>query len=523
MADTTQPLLYGPNGAPISSRQFLTAATNGGGSGPSWPLRPLDPLRKLVTYRDWTTTSFLSAKLFANFGVIKGGICQKSMYAVGNAWHPVFYGEAHDWGQEATRWLTEEWYPSCNVRGENFDFVTSLFLESITIDRDGDSPTLLTRDRDTAWPQIQLIPSRQIGQWGGGYGSVNDELVEDGPFNGAIIRSGVILNRQERPIGYRKLGNNRGEYEDIPANYMQHILEPEWSDGVRGLPVFSASIEDIRRIATSEEWEQQSMLIASALGLVEYNERGGPDLTDPSNLLLMSDDGTPSGLTTKTLFGGMVRYFKSNSGGKLEQFINQKPGEEWEKFQDRQIRKSFAGANWPYSMAWKSEASNGTVTRSDLNKAKMAVVDRQSLLTPSARRKLRYAVSVAMMPVSEGGLGILPPYPGKDKGGFLKWGFIMPPQISIDEGRDRDAVREDWKIGFVSLAEIAAQRGTTVEQIRKERDMEVRDLVDRAKAIAKEKDIEFEVALMLLQQPTANANVPGAGASATTDTTPINE
>jgi len=151
-------------GNAISSRTFLKAAENGGGRVPSVPLRVLDPLKKLITYRDWLTTSFLSDKLYANFGVVEGVICQKAMFAVGNAWLPVFFGADEEWGKEARRWLIEEWYPTCDIRGTNYDFVTNLYQQSVAIDRAGDTIKMLS-ESDNGWPMVQDIPNRQIGQW----------------------------------------------------------------------------------------------------------------------------------------------------------------------------------------------------------------------------------------------------------------------------------------------------------------------------------------------------------------------
>src|SRR5690606_27512140 len=138
---------------------------------------------------------------------------------------------------------------------------------------------------------------------------------------------------------------------------------------------------------------------------------------DPANAIA-ADQQTLAQLNdvqTKTLDGGLVRYFRANSGQKLEQFVNTRPGDDWEKFNDRQIRIALAGANWPYALAWKPEGGNGTITRSELRKAKSSVRDRQSLLRPAARRMIGYAVSVAIKS------GMLPEYPGQDLGGFLKW------------------------------------------------------------------------------------------------------
>jgi len=482
-------------GAPITSRKFFKASNNNDGNRPSETIRALDPLKKLLTYRDWQTISFLSSKFFANFGVFKGAIQQKSMLAVGNAWAPIFMGEDKEWGLEAKTWLIEQWYPTCDVRGWNFDFATCLYNDSVTVDREGDCIAMLTRSEQTGWPQIQRIPSRQIGQWDSW---AHETKVSGGPYDGATICSGVIVNSAGRPIAYRKLGEKRGEFEDISARDIIHVFEPDWYEQHRGLPLLSASIEEFRDIAQSDEWERQAMLIASAIGILEYNETGADeDPRDPLNILDSDGEATQQeGLTIKSMLGGMVRYFKANSGAKLEQFLNNRPTEEWTQFQDRQIRKALAGANWPYSMVWKPDGTNGTVQRSELNKAKTAVADRQSLLFPAARRMVQYAVSVAIQQ------GILPDYPGQDKGGFLKWAFTLPPKITIDEGRDRQQRREDFKTGIINMTTIVEEDGNrTIEDHYRQRAHEIALRKQIAREVSDETGEEIEEREMMMLTP----------------------
>lgn len=493
-------------GRPTSSA-FFSGSRNGDGRAPAIPIRALDPLRKLLTYRDWKVMSYLSARLFAGNGIVKGTICQKSMYAIGNAWEPVFLGEDKEWGEETTAWATEQWFPTCDIKGPEFDFKTGLFLDSITTDRDGDGNVMLTRSENTGWPMLQRIPTRQIGQQNGW-----EERVVGGPYDGCIIRNGVILNRQERPIAFRVLGENPGEHKDIPAANMVRYFEPEWYEQYRGLPLVSASIDDFRNAAQSDEWEQQCMLIASAIGLVETNQSGA-DENDPAHALsgLATSSGDP---IIKFLQGGMIRYIKAGSGN-LQQFVNAKPGKDWEDFQDRIVRRALAGANWPYSMAWKPEGGNGTVQRADLNKAKSAVSDRQMLIFPRAKRMLGYAISVAM----GDDLKALPKYKGKDKGGFLKWGFTMPALITIDEGRDKDQQREDLKLGITTMQQVCSERGMTWQHVRQQRETEVLDLITRAQNIAKLTGVSFEQALVMMQQSNANSTAPAS----TSGNTPTNQ
>ena len=472
----------------ISSRTFLKAAENGGGRIPPQALRPLEPLRKLITQRDHQTVSFLSEKIFANFPLAEGIICQKSMHAVGNAWLPVFMGEDAEWGQEARRWLIEEWYPSCDVRGLNFDFVTDLYQGSTSIDYAGDLFEALI-ESENGWPQIQLIQARQIGQWETTGGANSRTKITTGKYSGLWIENGIIINEAGRPIAYRKLGEERGQFEDIPANYIVHTFEPKFLSQVRGLPLLSSALEDAAMSGQSEEWEQMAMLAASAISLIESNEGGEAPESEEEPFTQRAPGGSDPGPQIKvtSMLGGMIRYIKANSGQKMEQFVTQKPGDDWEKYQDRIARKLAVAANWSYGYAWKPESITTPGQRGELLKCRTAVIDRQALLRPRARRKLGWAISVAIKN------GILPLYPGKDKGGFLKWDFTLPPKITIDEGRDRAQRREDSKAGLILDSTIVEEDGNTTYDdfcYKRARDVATREIARRK--VEEETGIEID-------------------------------
>ena len=61
--------------------------------------------------------------------------------------------------------------------------------------------------------------------------------------------------------------------------------------------------------------------------------------------------GDTDRLAVQSYSGGMVRHFKSNSGSKLESIDHTRPGDMWDKFQDRIIREALAGIPWPVELS----------------------------------------------------------------------------------------------------------------------------------------------------------------------------
>lgn len=459
------------------------------------PVRTED-INTAVNFSDWRSLLSISRRIWSNNGIVKGATIQKAMHAIGRAWNPVFRGGDQEWGKLASEWLML-WYGSCNIRGENYDFKTTLYLDSVAVDRDGDQGILLTQSEDGTWPMIQVIPAHRIGQRDG-----SETVVQEGGYAGLKITHGVITNNLGRPVAYRILGDDEPQDRDVSARDLILSYDPEWADQLRGLPVFSHALNDLRDADQSQYWEQLNQLASSSRTLIETNETGAADPND-FGIGVGCDTGAGGSMTMERLEGGTISYFKAGSGSKLEQFVNMRPGADWDQFQDRLARKALLGIGWPYSLCWKPDGQNGTQERAEIEKARTTILDRQELLRPMAQRILGYAVSKAIKS------GYLPEYPGADLGGQLKWDFTLPPRFSIDLGRDGAARREDYKLGFKNLADVVAEQGEVLDQHLDARERETVDIVQRAKRISDSTGIEFGMALSLLRQSTATATVGG--------------
>ena len=481
-------------GNPITTR-LLNGAESNSSARPAMRTR-VESIKEAVPMTDWKVILSVSRRLFANNGIIQGALSQKAMHAVGCAWNPVFLGADREWGKEATRWLEEEWFPTCNVRGEVYDFRTMIYLSSINIDRDGDEAEILTETQD-GYPQIQTIAADRIGNRGS-----YDSKVQSGPYKGMNIAMGCITNELGRTVAYRVLAENPEDDRDVSARDIVFNFDPLYADQLRGFPIFSHALNDWRDADQSQYWEQLAQLIASSIGIIEQNETGSADTSDPSFTLGGVSDQIRE-TSTETMMGGMVRYFKAGTGSKLESFQSNRPGDVWDSFQDRIARKAL-GPVWPYSLCWKPDGMNGTQERSTIENARNLIEDRQELLKPRARRKVGYAISKAIK------LGLIPPYTGADKGGFLKWGFTMPAKFSIDHGREDQQWRENYKIGAENLSSyLERSGGMTFEQHQTQRTDELADIIARAQELSDRTAVPFDTCLSLFTQRTSVGNVPG--------------
>jgi hypothetical protein len=451
----------------VYNRRAARAADGNNGTRPYESVE-LKDIGQLVPSYDRRTILSASRKLYLNEPVLQGAVEQKAMYAVGRAWLPKFTGADVEFGKRATDWLINQWYPLCDIRGTDYDFTTGLFNTSIAMDRDGESWRLLTEDK-TGFPRTQEIPAHRIGTPWGSYGSA----LTDGPYRGLEIEDGIIYNRIGQPVAVAYLDKNGKLSQWISARDIIHNFDPNWQEQGRGLPAFVASINAMRDSLQSHEWERHALLMMSAIGLIEKNETGSPDFGDPSANLTGANTATPcgTGVTTETFSGGMVKYFRANSGGGLETLKNDRPGTTWESFQDRIIRAALAGVNWPYALVWKA-TGQGTAERHEIAKAQRAIEDRQEVLKKGALATIGWAVAKAQK------LGILP-----ESADWWKWDFTYPTKLTIDDGRVGKELVEGWKAGYVNQTDILGAHGKTLKE----------HLYERAEEVAMRKVIAAEI------------------------------
>lgn len=446
--------------------KFAHAATRDTRRAPQYNNRDGD-IDKLIPMNDRRTLAALSRRLYTNMGVPRAAINQKADYSVGEAWLPTYTGADRDAGLSATQYLTNVFYPNCDIRGGMHDWQTSLRLTSIACDRDGGEFIVLTVDSTGTFPQFQTIPYHSCFT----KGNKDGEEVTSGKYKGGIIRDGIIYNKDGRPIAYRfSTGSEDDAYTDTPAYSVIHAYSPEWQEQGRGLPAFTHALEDLKHCLQSTEYERIRQMIISSIGLIETNETGSPDYDDPAFETSCSDGD--NGIVMEQLSPGTNRYFAAGSGSKIETIKHDNPGDVWESFHDRMIRMALIGIGWSYSMTWKP-AGQGTAERAEVERARRAIMARQKILKYVARRKLIYAYSV--LATNKKITEVASPF---------SWSFTMPPRLTVDDGREAQMMREGYKLGSINMGDIQEAQGTTLEEHYRE----------RAEEIALRKTIAAEVA-----------------------------
>jgi len=479
--------------------KFAHAATQSPRRGPV--LRsPNADINKLIPLHDRNVLCGLSRRLFVNMGVPRAAILQKADFSIGEAWLPSYTGKVDKAdGEYVAEYFRNVWFPNCEVRGGGRDWQSILTNASIGMDRDGDSFLLLTTDPSGEFPQIQQIPGHCVMTKGG---AVDRMQLDSGDYKGRVINDGIIYGDRHRPLAYRvSTGDDIMDFYDVPAYAMIHLMEDCYQEQMRGLPAFTHALEDLKHCLQSSEYERVRQMIISSIGLIEHNETGGADLDDPAMEGMQTDTCPNNGLFTETYEQGQIRYFKANSGSKMEQLRHENPGEIWESFHDRMIRAALVGIKWSYSMVWKA-AGQGTAERADVLRARRAIVSRQKTLRYAAKRMIVYAYSVLQKS------GRIPTVDAP-----FSWVFSTPPILTVDDGREQQAMREGYRLGSINMTEVQSSNGKPIDEFYRERAEEIalRKLIAREVA-EKYEGVVIEDREMVMLTPndmsTATADPP---------------
>ena len=461
----------------------------------------LKDFNRELTNPSWRAQLSYSRRIFANLSAVRGATCERARLAVGQAWLPIFTGKNKAWGKKATTWLTQ-WMKVCDVRGGPYDFRTDLKLMSIALDRDGDFGVNLVND-NPAWPHIQLLPAHRIASRTLG----NDQQVLAGPYKGYWHNNGIISNDFGRTLALNVQGVQRGpsngadQDRQISTFDCIHHYRPDWFEQGRGLGSYCAGLRDLRHMSDLRDLEFQAAAAQGTESIIVENDTGEPEEEkfDGED----GEDGDPAGdLSIETLAGGTIRYVRSGSGNGVSMATTTRPSPAWIGLMDHLERSAFAGMGWPKEYALDLKGVGGANTRAILDKCQYSIDERQADLWVVALRIICWAISVAIKN------GILDPC---DE--WFMWEFLLPGELSVDDGRDRSNDRDDLRTGLTNKRRIFGRRGLIWTTETDQREEEVDDLFTRAERQgAKHPIFGPKVALSYLESHTPNGNLPDGGA-----------
>jgi len=505
--------LLGPTGQPLSYFLYPSPRHNARSYKPR-PWLSNDTKLNISSYDRMELVNY-SRQLRAQIDLLDTAITQKNSWAFGDAWDAHYTGQDKSWGKVAGDWLNNVWMPNCNVRGPLYDFKTSMNLSGMAWDTDGDDVMVLT-ESPTGFPMLAFYPATKIASYALGIRPIGTgPTVDGGPFDGAKIIDGIILDRNNRPIALRIIGDD-GDSQDISAYNADLAYEPAWCDQARGIPRIAVSLLKWMNLQDIDEFIQRGVKRAMSVGLIQKTEEGegavgNEILTEEEDTQLPPGQETDRKITYEEIEGGEMYYLSSTGGESIEGLTYKNPHPNTEAYIERVQRGALTSVGW-FAELLDLTSTGRAPARILCELANQSIWARQKTAYRRWRRGVTWAIGKGMK------TGQIP----KNNNGFdpYLWSPGLPKPLTVDAGNDLQSDRDGIKLG-VSTKAIYAQKhhGIHYREMDDQREMELRETITRAEGINRDHpQVPFDRALELLEQRSPNPIAQMTQTSKTTTT-----
>ena len=441
------------------------------------------------------TLMSISRYLFWNFPALQGAVLEEANLAV-SSFIPQYYGsdkKGGGFGDKAENWLFE-WHKIMDIEGPPYDYdilVQHLIIADLV---DGDMGVILTENAD-GYPLIQVIPSHLIGS------RTIDRVAVGGQYDGAPIIDGIIVDDYTRPLAariYRDDNFYSSSFTDVSFRNLILSFWPIVRGQKRGIPSLVSAMFDWQDVAERRQFEQTAQKIASAIYLIEQTEEG--DVDEAKRVLKSPPVFDATGAKTANAvekIGGEIWRYRAQSGSKAEAFRSDRPTSGQQAFEDSIVRSAFAGMEWSFDFCLDPSRVGGAPMRVIVEKINRVIEKRQKMVAKVCRRIDGYGLSKAIKRDE------LPSDPE-----WWKWEYQPPARMTADAKYESDIDIQEVRFGIKTRKEACGRRGQYWEDVDAQRLAEVRADLTRARALATEFDISIQEAIILLNPPTPNGNLP---------------
>ena len=452
-----------------------------------------------------------SREIFSQLSFVSVASNLKASFAVGNAYIPKYKGNNPKWGEQATAYLVNNFYPSCCTRGYAYDFQTVLHLISYLLDEDGDILHVFTKD-ENGFPRIQLIPSHRVKS------IANGEVIKDGPFKGCIINDGVIYQVDGKCKGFQvvepqtinQLSSNNPLTTKLDLRNSRLLFDPKFFDKNRGIPAISSAILQALSVQELYSYLQEKIKLESCVGLIEKNQAGEAPLEYGNVLAALNSTvnnmgvyGSANTHAVQVVQGPSIRYVKAD-GGELTTLKSNSPPTETMDFIRTLETQILATIGVPHQLVYSPEAVSGRIVSGVTETFRSKISERQAVLDRYAKLVCGWAISNAVQ------LGVLP---SNDSEVYSQiFDFTHPHKFDMDEGYTRSQDLKEYESGIKTMGDIVKRSGRTASQVMQEQEKEQIEFYKRVQNVSKETGISVEVVIqgwkenMSVQMAASNNN-----------------
>jgi capsid protein len=413
-----------------------------------------------------------------NFGLFQAIIDKLGLYAFGRLKYQARTGNpAVD--QQYEDYIAR-WSDSCELSGRHdLQQLTCIAFKSEL--RDGDFGGKWRRDAGML--KLQGIESDRIG----------GDLIQ--PLGENYFQGITVDLDTGKPVTYDVYRRTRANaYVDrvaVPASDMLFLFDPRRVDAYRGISPFAPITNEARDLKEVLEACLIGTKFENMHGAVGYTPTGAP-LTAPEDLIESSEtDANGAAIKEQQLKYGMIQW--APTGAELNFIKSDRPSGTFQTYIDMLIRLQGIALNLPYSFIY-SMLGTGPAVRADLQQADRVIQWHRGNVT---KRFLNPAKNTALIEgIAAGDI----PYTPKWSNGIWQ----CAPAVSIDAGRDSSAKVAERNAGLRTEDSIFTEDGEDAKEQAAIRMEEANQKLKDARTLAKEHDVDINVALTMLGTQTPN-------------------
>lgn len=418
-----------------SGNQLLQAATQNS-DRKNVPFLDYDVYRNVSTLGRRTLLS-LGRYLMDNCSPLRGSVLEMARLTA-SVLTRQFGGADTVWGKQTEDVLREE-DKFIDIRGYPFSMDVFRRILVISLFREGELGVILA-DVDGE-PRLQCIPSHRIGSRSQ---SGNVTLtVEGGPFDGAKLIDGVIVDDYGAALGYRVYDERGVKFDDVSSNDMLLIFIPEYVEQLRGVSVIGRHAWEAWDVNEGRQFELINQKLRASYAVSVHNETGTIDTAKAvfgSKATANDSTNAAQSLPTQMAGPGQITYMKAGTGQKIEFPENNNPGPNVMAFQDEVLRSMLHGMGWSFDFSHNPSKVGGAQMRVVIEKINASIAEIRILgLQPAERRITGWRVAKH---IKAGRLA--------ENGEWYKWNFQGGAELTADEKYTSDVTIQEVRAGLRS-------------------------------------------------------------------------
>ena len=389
-----------------------------------------------------------SRYLHKNSGFVRELVGNMAIYSTGDGIRPQAQSADPSWNRQAEEYFAL-WAGRCEVT-RRFSFEECQSVICRAVDVDGEYFVHKTRGADGR-PLLQLIEAHRVGDSAG-----SKETVD-----------GIGVDAFGAPLFYRTIEDGGG-INDIPAESILHVFEPESVTAIRNAPTIQHSITHIQDEMELLALEKHAVKDNADIARVLKTDRGEIGEDGDFSLPATAGPQEPSDpVALQRIVGGKLVVLKPNEA--IDSFESKRPSPTFTGFLDHLRRDSAMGV-LPFEFAADSSKIGGAGVRLVVAKAARRFSFRQLILIHRLIRPVwAYIIGDAIA------RGDLPPAPG-----WWKITATRPKSVCVDTGREAQQNRADVELGIRTIQDHYAELGLDWEEQLQNRALNARRILDLA-------------------------------------------